>query len=134
MSNKESEVKIKVSLDENNIPEKIIWDAPDVGTVSESKSAFLSVWDKEEKKTLSLNLWTKEFNTDEMKHFFHQTFVSMVESFERAVPDEDELIKDLYATCNYFAEKTKIISTEELDELAKKSAINNDDVDLKNML
>lgn len=131
---KESEVKIQVSLDENNVPEKIVWNAPDVGSVSESKSAFLSVWDKKEKKTLSLNLWTKEFNTDEMKQFFHQTLVSMVESFERAVPDEEELVKDLYATCNYFAEKTKIISETELDELAKKSAINNDDVDLKNML
>lgn len=131
---KESEVKINVSLDENNIPEKIIWDAPDVGTVSESKSAFLSVWDKEEKKTLSLNLWTKEFNTDEMKQFFHQTLVSMVESFERAVPNEDELIKDLYATCNYFAEKTKIMSSAELDELAKKSSIKNEDVDLSKML
>ena len=131
---KESEVKLTVSLDENNVPEKIIWDAPDVGTNAESKSAFLSVWDKNEQKTLSLNLWTKEMNTDEMKQFFHQTFVSMVESFERAVPNEEELVKDLYATCNYFAEKSKIITKEKLDELARKSSMNDDDVDLKNML
>ena len=43
---KETNVTINVTLDENNIPEKIIWSAPD-GGVSDfpAKAMLLSLWD-----------------------------------------------------------------------------------------
>lgn len=134
---KKSHVNIEVGLDENKVPESIEWKAPDGNVQSDAKAMFLSVWDKKEKNALALNLWTKECNTNEMKAFFHRTLVGMIEAFERAVPNEEELVRDLYATCNYFAEKTGLISEAEVEEMIQKAKMEKDpgeDIDLKNML
>jgi gliding motility-associated protein GldC len=130
------QLKINISLDENKVPEKITWEQAQ--ELKEVKAFFLQTWDKEQKVTTSLNLWTKAMTTDEMKMLFHQSLVSMVESLERAVPDESEIIKDLYATCNYFAEKMKLISEEEVEKLIQKAKaekqLGNNDLDLKSLL
>ena len=50
---KETEITIKVKLDQNNIPEEIMWSAPDGGMKDQlSKSIFLSFWDSKKKETL----------------------------------------------------------------------------------
>ena len=88
-----SEIKFKVGLDENKIPETIFWTAEDGGIEeSESKAIMISVWDHLKKDTLRMDLWTKDMPVDEMKQFFHQTLVSMAESFERAT--DDALLKN----------------------------------------
>ena len=54
---KETEIIIKVKLDQNNIPEEITWSAPDGGMKDQiSKAIFLSFWDSNQKETLKLNL------------------------------------------------------------------------------
>ena len=71
MTKKQSEIKINIDLDSNNIPERLQWEASDGGQeLSECKAAFLSFWDTKSKETLRIDLWTKEMRTDEMKHFF----------------------------------------------------------------
>ena len=51
---KETEITIKVKLDDNNIPEQISWSAPDGGMKDQSsKAILLSFWDSQ-KKELSL--------------------------------------------------------------------------------
>ena len=69
---KKSEIKIIVSLDDENIPEKIEWDAEDNMSqgLSETKSISLSLWDEKKNNTLRIDLWTKEMKTDEMKRFY----------------------------------------------------------------
>ena len=48
---KETEITIKVKLDQNNIPEEIMWSAPDGGMKDQlSKAIFLSFWDSRQKK------------------------------------------------------------------------------------
>ena len=42
--------------------------------------------------------------TDEMKHFFHQTLVSMADTLERAT-NEDKMADDMRDFCHHFAEK-----------------------------
>ena len=43
MSAKESQIKINVQLDDNQIPEKLFWEASDgAQNLSECKAAFLS--------------------------------------------------------------------------------------------
>jgi len=75
---KETEITIKVKLDDNNIPEQISWSAPDGGMLDESsKAMLLSFWDSKKKETLKMDLWTKEMPVDEMKTFTLQTFLSM---------------------------------------------------------
>ena len=57
---KKSEIKIVVSLDDENIPEKIEWDAEDSMSqgLSETKSISLSLWDEKKNNTLRIDLWT----------------------------------------------------------------------------
>ena len=81
---KRSEIKLSVQLDENNVPERIDWEAEDNGEKSQSKAVLLSLWDEKEKNTLRIDLWTKEMSVEEMKAFFHQNILTMADTFERA--------------------------------------------------
>jgi gliding motility-associated protein GldC len=102
---KESKIIVNVSLDENNIPEKLKWEATDGGQeLSESKAAFLSFWDLKTKETLRIDLWTKDMESDEMKHFFHQTLLSMSDTLERAI-GEEKMAGDLRDFCHHFSDK-----------------------------
>ena len=99
-----SEIKINVGLDENRVPEAILWSADD-GNIKdkEVKAAFLSVWDSADKETFRVNLWTKDMPINEMKQFFHQTLVSMQETYKTATGDDkmSETMKDFN---DYFLE------------------------------
>jgi gliding motility-associated protein GldC len=100
-----SEVKFKIGLDENKVPEEISWTAIEGGIDNEpSKAVMISVWDHKKKDTLRMDLWTKEMPVDEMKQFYHQTLVSMAESFERAT-DDAKMGATMKDFCAYFAEK-----------------------------
>jgi gliding motility-associated protein GldC len=54
-----------------------------------------------------MDLWTKEMPVDEMKQFYHQTLVSMAESFERAT-DDAKMGATMKDFCAYFAEKLEL--------------------------
>lgn len=108
MANHTSEIKIKVALDDNKVPETLHWTAPDGGiTNSESKALFLSVWDHKAKEALRIDLWTKEMPLDEMKIFFHQTLRAMADTFMRATND-DKMTATMIDFCDYFAEKLEL--------------------------
>jgi gliding motility-associated protein GldC len=110
MSNKTSEIKFLVELDENKVPEKLFWNADDGGIANEeAKAIMLSVWDSNVKETLRIDLWTKEMPVDEMKQFFHQTLVAMADTFERATNDE-KMAATMSDFCEYFAEKLELKS------------------------
>jgi len=103
-----SEIKFTVGLDENKIPENIFWTAEDGGIdYYESKAIMISVWDHLQKDTLRMDLWTKEMPVDEMKQFFHQTLVSMANTFERAT-DDQKMSATMRDFCDYFAEKLEL--------------------------
>ncbi len=105
---KEAPVTINVSLDENKIPEKIRWSAPDGGIIDqEAKAMFLTFWDGDKKESLRMDLWTKKMPLDEMKLFFHQSLLSMTQSFKKATQDE-KMSATLNDFCDYFAEKMKL--------------------------
>ncbi len=103
-----SNITFKVDLDENRVPEEISWTAEDGGIDNEaSKAIMLSVWDHNKKDTLRMDLWTKDMPVDEMKQFYHQTLVSMANSFERATDDE-KMGATMRDFCDYFAEKLEL--------------------------
>lgn len=105
-----SKIEFTVGLDENRIPEEISWNAQDGGVNNQpSKAIMLSVWDHKTKDTLRMDLWTKDMPVDEMKQFFHQTLVSMANSFERATADE-KMSATMRDFCDYFAEKLELIN------------------------
>ena len=86
---KKTQIIIDVDLDENKVPEQISWSAKDGGISNmQSKAILLSFWDSKKQETLKMDLWVKDMPIDQMKLFFHQTFMSMSESFYRATNDE----------------------------------------------
>ncbi|MDP4600149.1 MAG: gliding motility protein GldC [Polaribacter sp.] len=100
-----SEVIFHINLDENKIPENISWTAKDGGIENEpSKAVMISVWDHKQKDTLRMDLWTKDMPIDEMKQFYHQTLVSMADTYERATNDL-KMSATMRDFCEYFAEK-----------------------------
>jgi len=105
-----SEIKFKVALDENKIPETLSWDAQDGGiSEEEAKAVLISVWDAKKKETLKMDLWTKDMPLEEMKHFFHQTLLSMSDTFYRATNDE-KMTATMRDFCAYFAEKLELLN------------------------
>ncbi|MNE84770.1 hypothetical protein D3C80_1817060 [compost metagenome] len=103
-----SEIKFTVELDQNRVPEKLMWTAADGGVEQEeAKAIMLSIWDSKAKETMRIDLWTKDMPVDEMKIFFHQTLVAMSDTFNRATNDEkmSATMKDF---CDYFAEKLEL--------------------------
>tara|TARA_R110000850_G_scaffold203228_1_gene329497 strand:- start:113790 stop:114125 length:336 start_codon:yes stop_codon:yes gene_type:complete len=103
-----SKIEIEVSLDENKVPEKMHWSAPDGGIFKEeSKAVLLSVWDSKNKESLRIDLWTKDMPVDEMKIFFHQTLSAMADTFERATND-DKMSATMRDFTEYFAEKLEL--------------------------
>ncbi|MDC6390776.1 gliding motility protein GldC [Maribacter sp. PR1] len=101
----ESEIKLRVGLDENRVPEKLYWSAQDGGIDNEeAKAMLLSVWDSKNQESLKIDLWTKDMPVEEMKIFFHQTLVSLSDTFMRATQDE-KMTATMKDFCAYFAEK-----------------------------
>ncbi|WP_107038800.1 gliding motility protein GldC [Brumimicrobium mesophilum] len=106
---KTSEISINVGTNENNVPVRMIWSAQD-GAIekAEASAMFLSMWDPKEKNTMKIDLWTKELSIEEMKQFFHQTLVTMADTFEKAT-GEKNITEDLRDYCYHFAEKMEIL-------------------------
>ena len=105
---KKTQISFDVELDENKIPEKISWSASDGGVSDEeSKAVFLSVWNHASQETLKIDLWTKDMPLDQMNVFFHQTLVSMSDTFLRATQNE-KMTDSFKQFCDYFAENLKI--------------------------
>lgn len=100
---KTSQIRFTVSLDENQVPERIEWEADDANAKSECKSTLISLWDAKEQNTLRIDLWTKEMTTDEMKAFFHQNIMTMADTFERAT-GEGKMAAQMRDFGAYFAE------------------------------
>ena len=103
-----SKISVEVGLDENKVPEALNWSAEDGGVTDQSaKAMMLSVWDHNAQESLRIDLWTKDMPVDQMKVFFHQTLVSMSDTYYRATQDEKmtETMKDF---CAYFAEKLNL--------------------------
>jgi len=88
---KKSTINFTISLDENHIPEEIVWAASDTGedAVKAAKAMMISIWDKKESNTLRMDLWTKEMKVDEMRHFFMQSLITMSDVYERATNDTE---------------------------------------------
>jgi len=103
-----SEIRLKVALDENRVPEALTWSAEDGGIDNEeAKAMLLSVWDSKNQESLKIDLWTKDMPVDEMKLFFHQTLVTMADTFFKATQDE-KMTATMKDFCDYFAEKLEL--------------------------
>lgn len=109
---KTSSISLQIDLDANHLPMKMNWSATDGGINDSEAAAFLlSIWDVKEKNTMKIDLWTKDMTIDEMKQFFHQTLLTMADTFEKAT-GEHLISEDLRDYCYHFAEKMNILPSE----------------------
>lgn len=105
---KNTEIKVQVGLDENNIPEQMKWSAEDGGIKKqETKAMLLSFWDSDKQEALKMDLWVKDMPVDQMQLFFHQTLVSLSDTFLIATQDE-KMTATMKDFCDYFAEKLEL--------------------------
>jgi gliding motility-associated protein GldC len=93
-----AEIKVKVDLDNDNLPIRIEWQASEAkhdGPVL-CQSIMLSLWDGTNKTTAAIDLWTKDTTIDDMNLHFYQVFHKMADTYLRATrnPDVAKLIHD----------------------------------------
>jgi gliding motility-associated protein GldC len=89
--NRKTEIKIVVELDDKKMPEKIQWQADDAdfNGMKESKTLMLSLWDKEDKVTLGIDLWTKDMLVDDMNMHFYQMLLKLGDTYRKSTSNLD---------------------------------------------
>ena len=114
---KKAEIKLNVTLDDQNIPEEILWSSTDGQETDElpAKAMFLALWDSQYKNYMRIDLWTKDMPYDEMKRFFYETLQTLGDTFVRASGGDEmaeKVIGDLRDYCSHFAEKMEVLMPE----------------------
>lgn len=108
---KKSEIKFTIELDEQNIPEKIFWEATDNpnGKMEETKAISISLWDNDQMNTMRIDLWSKDMRVDDMKMFFVETLAGLSETVRNSTGDEkmSSEMKDLVKKLIKLLEKEK---------------------------
>ncbi len=107
--NIKSEIKFIIELDDKKMPEKIFWQADDADFtgLKEAKTMMLSLWDKEEKITLGIDLWTKEMLVEDMNQHFYQMILKLGDTYRKSTsnPDVQKMFDDF---ASQFAEKINL--------------------------
>jgi gliding motility-associated protein GldC len=91
------------------MPEKIEWEADDAGFEGkkESQTMMLSLWDKKEKITYSIDLWTKDMIVEDMQIHFHQALLKFADTYKKST-NNSEVANLIRSFSSDFAKKTGI--------------------------
>ena len=105
---KKSTINFNVELDENNIPEKIIWTASDKpdGESEETKAVSIALWDEKQMNAMRIDLWTKEMTVEEMKYFYINSLSGYAQMILNSTGDEF-MSKATVELCDKLAEHLK---------------------------
>lgn len=103
-----NKIQIEVSLDDDKMPEQIEWQASPQDPTSDAKAMMLSLFDRESRDTLRIDLWTKDMQIQEMDRFFFQTLRSMADSYQKATGNT-ELSTEMQRFVLHFGEQVGIV-------------------------
>lgn len=99
---KKAQISIFVELDDEEVPEKITWQASDSQEpeLKECDSFSLSLWDSKEKNTLGIDLWSKKMVVLEMYQHISQMLQKMANTAERSTGNNEiaELLREFSKT------------------------------------
>lgn len=100
-----SEIRLKIELDDKNVPEKLFWHAEDgpASGLEETKAFNLSLWDPNKKDTLTINLWAKDMPMHEMKRYY----IDMVSGLSRSIlqsTNDEVMAGELEMVCQRLAQ------------------------------
>ncbi|NMM48007.1 gliding motility protein GldC [Marinigracilibium pacificum] len=105
---KKSSIKFNVTLDDENVPEKIEWTADDKpgGGLDETNAISVSVWDQNQMNTLRIDLWNKEMPVHEMKKFYIDIIGGLAQSLMTSTADE-YMANEMNSLCDRLIEHVK---------------------------
>jgi len=103
-------IQIDVSLDDKKMPEKISWQSSPQEPFLDAKAIMLSLFDRDSRDTLRIDLWTKDMQIQEMDRFFYQTLRSMSDSYQKATGNTG-LATDMQRFVQHFGEQVGIIAS-----------------------
>ncbi|NOX36314.1 MAG: gliding motility protein GldC [Calditrichaeota bacterium] len=108
-----SELKFTIHLDEKKFPVKIEWEATDADFEGkrECDALMVSLWDKAEKNTMGIDLWTTEMLIFDMNVHVFQTLMKMADTYLKATNNlrVANMITDF---AQQFARETQVLSDE----------------------
>ena len=109
-----AEINLKFTLNDDNVPEEILWEATEAEVQEQKKcdSMFLSLWDREEKNTLSIDLWTKSMEVGDMNTHCYFTIMKMADTYEKAT-NNAEIADKFRDFANDFAKSVREFITKE---------------------
>ena len=110
---KEAEINFVVKLDEDNSPAEIYWGATeaDFEGMRPCESLMISMWDRVEKNTMSIDLWTKDMEVGEMSAHYYFTLMKMADTYQRAT-NNSELSEMIRNFAKEFAMKVEELANE----------------------
>ena len=104
-----SKIVFDVELDKDQVPEKISWsatDSPEGSTPSETKAVSIALWDRDQKQSLRIDLWSKDMPVDEMKKFYIECLAGLGDSIKRSTGD-DIMTQKIHDLCDQLVEHVK---------------------------
>jgi len=110
---KKSEINFTVELDNENVPEKIYWDATDNPNegLSDTRAIAVGIWDHYHNSTLQIALWTKEMEVFEMKRFAIEMMDGLANNIANSTGDQG-MADDILSLC-------RVLSRRVQDEMRK---------------
>lgn len=83
---REAEIRFYVQLDEERVPDRIQWEASEASESGKKdcRAIMLSIWDGQERSTLSIDLWTREMTTAEMDLFVVQALKKLSDTYRKS--------------------------------------------------
>ncbi len=108
-----SSIHIRVGLDEDNYPVEIAWQTDQDGADAQTcKAMLLSFFDKENRETSKIDLWTNDMQVMEMDRFFFQTLRGMADTYHKATRNA-RLASAMQQFVQFFGEETEILPRSE---------------------
>jgi gliding motility-associated protein GldC len=104
-----SEIRFHIELDDENVPDKIFWnatDSPHGSKMEEAKAINLSIWDHQRKETLRIDLWTKDMDVLDMKRCVIDTIGGLAETI-RTATDDDFMAEEMHKLCHTLVQHLK---------------------------
>jgi len=102
---KKSTIQFTIELDNENIPQKIVWNASDHSSEKEeTKSISISIWDHQQKNTLRMDLWTNDMPVIDMKRFCIELMAGMSQTIRTATGD-NQMAEEISSLCDKLAKQ-----------------------------
>ncbi len=96
-----SDINFQIQLDNNHVPDKIVWSATDkpADGNDNTDAIAVSVWDPKSKNTLRMDLWTKEMTSFDMKKFTVDSIGGLAQTL-RSATNDNEMADMMEKLCN----------------------------------